>query len=36
MKQLIITAAVLAAFAGCTTTSPDVVQRGDAQQRFAV
>ena len=32
MKQLIITAAVLAAFAGCTTTSPDVVQRGDAQR----
>jgi len=32
MKQLIITAAVLAAFAGCTTTSPDVIQRGDAQR----
>ncbi|HEY2979420.1 MAG TPA: hypothetical protein VGJ35_15770, partial [Burkholderiaceae bacterium] len=32
MKQLIIAAAVLAAFAGCTTTSPDVIQRGDAQR----
>src|SRR5438445_2181690 len=32
MKQLIITAAVLAALAGCTTTSPDVIQRGDAQR----
>ena len=32
MKQLIIATAVLAALAGCTTTSPDVVQRGDAQR----
>jgi len=32
MKQLIIATAVLAALAGCTTTSPDVIQRGDAQR----
>jgi outer membrane lipoprotein SlyB len=32
MKKLLIASAVLAALAGCTTTSPDVVQRGDAQR----
>jgi outer membrane lipoprotein SlyB len=32
MKQLIIATAVLAALVGCTTTSPDVIQRGDAQR----
>ena len=32
MKRLIIAASVLAALAGCTTTSPDVINRNDAQR----
>ena len=36
MKQLIIATAVLAALVGCTTTSPDVIQRGDAQRMSQV
>jgi outer membrane lipoprotein SlyB len=36
MKQLIIATAVLAAFTGCTTTSPDVIQRSDAQRMSQV
>jgi len=32
MKKLLIASAVLAALAACTTTNPDVVQRGDAQR----
>ncbi|MDP1532705.1 MAG: glycine zipper domain-containing protein [Rubrivivax sp.] len=36
MKRLLATATVIAALAGCTTTSPDVVQRGDAQRLSSV
>ena len=36
MKKLIIAAAVLATLAACSTTSPDVVQRGDAQRMSTV
>ena len=32
MKRLIIAATVLAALAACTTTSPDVINRNDAQR----
>ena len=36
MKRLIIAASVLAALAGCTTTSPDVINRNDAQRMSTV
>ena len=36
MKNLIIAAAVVATLAACSTTSPDVVQRGDAQRMSTV
>lgn len=36
MKRLTIAAASLAVLAGCSTTSPDVVQRGDAQRLSTV
>ena len=35
-KTLIATVALAALLAGCTTTSPDVVQRGDAQRLSTV
>ena len=36
MKRLIIAASVLAALAGCTTTSPDVINRNEAQRMSTV
>src|SRR5438034_8708841 len=36
MKKLLIAAAVTAALAACTTTSPDVIQKGDAQRMSQV
>src|SRR5256885_11578587 len=36
MKKLLIAAAVTAALAACTTTSPDVIQEGDAQRMSQV
>jgi outer membrane lipoprotein SlyB len=36
MKRLIIAACVLAALAACTTTSPDVINRNDAQRLSTV
>lgn len=36
MKRLTIAAASLAVLAGCSTTNPDVVQRGDAQRMSTV
>jgi outer membrane lipoprotein SlyB len=36
MKRLIIAASVLAALAACTTTSPDVINRNDAQRLSTV
>ena len=35
MKKLLVALAVVSLMAGCSTTSPDVIQRGDAQ-RLAV
>ena len=36
MKKLLIAAAVTAALAACTTASPDVIQKGDAQRMSQV
>ncbi len=36
MKKLFVVAAVLASLAACTTTSPDVVSRNDAQRMATV
>ncbi len=36
MKRLLIAAAAVAALAGCTTTSPDVVSRNEAQRLSTV
>lgn len=36
MKRLLVAAAALAVLAGCSTTSPDVIQRGDAQRMSTV
>ena len=36
MKKLILSASLLAALAACSTTSPDVIQRGDAQRMSQV
>jgi outer membrane lipoprotein SlyB len=36
MNKLLIAVAVAAALAGCSTTSPDVIQRGDAQRMSQV
>jgi outer membrane lipoprotein SlyB len=36
MKKLLITVAVCATLAACSTTSPDVIQRGDAQRMSQV
>ena len=33
MKRTVLAAALAALLAACSTTSPDVVQRGDAQRR---
>ncbi|WP_372528195.1 glycine zipper 2TM domain-containing protein, partial [Piscinibacter sp.] len=36
MKRLLIAIAATAALAACTTTSPDVIQKGDAQRMSQV
>src|SRR5882672_8811738 len=36
MKKLLIAVAVTATLAACSTTSPDVIQRGDAQRMSQV
>ena len=36
MKNLLVAAAVLTLLAGCTTTSPDVISRNDAQRMSTV
>jgi len=36
MKRLLIAAAILASLAACSTTSPDVIARGDAQKMSTV
>ena len=36
MKKLLVAAAALISLAGCTTTSPDVISRNDAQRMSTV
>ncbi len=36
MKRLALSLAIIASLAACSTTSPDVVQRGDAQRKSTV
>ena len=36
MKKTLLTVAALALLAGCTTTSPDVIGRNDAQRMSTV